>query len=73
MPFQKRAWASDLGEIDQTIAEMQLAHEIGDAMRQAYQRTTAIERRRIALQQYHTWLIGGEAASNVIPFTAAAQ
>jgi integrase len=53
-----RDWSGDIGEIDRTVAEEQIAHVVGDATEQPRRRATALKRRRLALEAYGNWLCG---------------
>jgi integrase len=44
-----RTWAGDTAAAPREIAEMSLAHAIGDAAEQAYSRSSALERRRVLM------------------------
>jgi integrase len=60
-----RSWAAENG-IDDNVAELSLAHKIGNSVQQAYYRTTLLEKRRAAMQAYCDSLTGKEPASNVV-------
>lgn len=51
-----RDWAGDRTEFPREIAEAALAHKVGDAVEQAYRRSTALERRRLLMAQWATFL-----------------
>jgi integrase len=67
-----RDWAAENG-IDDNVAELSLAHKIGNSVQQAYYRTTLFEKRRAATQAYCDWLAGKEPVSNVVSFVAAKE
>lgn len=62
-----RDWAGDRTEFPREIAEAALAHKVGDAVEQAYRRSTALERRRALMADWAEYL--GRAAA---PAAAAA-
>jgi integrase len=63
-----RDWAADHG-VEFEVAEACLAHKIGNAVTQAYLRTTMFERRRKALADWAAFLMGEETGATVVPFT----
>lgn len=63
-----RDWAADHG-IDHTLAELALAHDVGDATERAYRRTDLLERRRQVMTSWADFL-NGRAAQTVVPFPA---
>ncbi|KQB17422.1 integrase arm-type DNA-binding domain-containing protein [Rhodobacter capsulatus] len=63
-----RDWAADHG-VDHTLAELALAHDVGDATERAYRRTDLLERRRQVMSQWSDFL-HGRAAETVVPFPA---
>jgi integrase len=65
------SWAAENG-IDDNVAELALNHRIGNAVQQAYFRTTLLEKRRAALSKYADWLRGIEPAATVLRFPKAA-
>jgi integrase len=62
-----RDWCGEHGRIDREVAEVQLAHDFGDATERAYRRGTSLALRLAALERYGSWL-AGEAEAEVIPF-----
>ena len=64
-----RDWAGDIADVPRDLAETQLAHSLG-ATEAAYRRLTAIEKRRVVLERYASWLTG-DADDNVIRFPGA--
>jgi integrase len=62
-----RSWAAENGT-DDNVAELSLAHKIGNSVQQAYYRTTLLEKRRVCMEAYCDWLAGKEPASNVLEF-----
>lgn len=62
-----RDWAGDETGFPRDIAEMALAHAVGDEVEQAYRRATALAKRR---QLMTAWGMYIEKASNVVPLRA---
>jgi integrase len=58
-----RDWAGDETHFERDIAEMALAHKVGDEVEQAYRRGTALKKRR---QLMEAWARYVEGASNVV-------
>ena len=59
-----RDWCAEVG-VDRDLAELQLAHTVGDAVERAYRRSDMIERRREVLATWARVLRGCEAAKVV--------
>jgi len=57
-----RDWAGDETQFERDIAEMALAHKVGDEVEQAYRRGTALKKRRKLME---TWARYVEGVSNV--------
>jgi integrase len=53
-----RDWAGDGTEHARELAEMSLAHAVGDAAEQAYRRGKALEKRRVLMDDWATYLAG---------------
>jgi integrase len=53
--------------IDREIAEACLAHQIGSAVEQAYNRTSILERRRVPMQMWADFLDGVSEETKVVP------
>jgi integrase len=66
-----RDWASEIGGIEDNVAELSLNHKVGNAVQQAYFRTTLFDKRKVAMAAYADWLQGREPASNVVPLRTA--
>jgi integrase len=64
-----RDWAGDETHFERDIAEMALAHKVGDEVEQAYRRGTALKKRR---QLMEAWARYVEGASNVVTITRSA-
>ena len=64
-----RDWAGDETQFEREIAEMALAHKVGDEVEQAYRRGTALKKRR---QLMEAWARYVEGASNVVTITRSA-
>ena len=58
-----RDWAGDETHFERDIAEMALAHKVGDEVEQAYRRGTALKKRR---QLMEAWARYVEETSNVV-------
>lgn len=59
-----RDWAGDETGFPREIAEMALAHKVGDEVEQAYRRGTALEKRRRLMEAWGAYV---DATSNVAP------
>lgn len=64
-----RDWAGDETRFERDIAEMALAHKVGDEVEQAYRRGTALKKRR---QLMDAWARYVEGASNVVAIKRSA-
>ncbi|MCA0320736.1 MAG: tyrosine-type recombinase/integrase [Proteobacteria bacterium] len=51
-----RVWCSETGK-NRELAELCLAHQIGNAVEQAYNRTTVIEQRRVIMQEWADYVL----------------
>ena len=60
-----RSFWGDHGVIRE-VGEMNLAHRIGSAVEQAYNRTALLERRKPTLQMWSDFLDGETAAEKVV-------
>jgi hypothetical protein len=60
-----RDWAGDETQFARDIAEMALAHKVGDAVEQAYRRGSALKRRQL-MEEWARYI---EQASNVVSTT----
>jgi integrase len=65
-----RSWMGDHG-VEFEIAEQCLGHTVGNAVTQAYLRTTMVERRRTAMQAWANYACGGDSGENVVAFPPA--
>lgn len=54
-----RDWAGDMTNFPRDIAEMALAHEVGDDTEVAYRRSTALAKRRELMEQWAAYCAGG--------------
>ena len=52
-----RSWCAENG-IDRELAELSLAHRIGDATEQSYHRSSLLDRRRVVMQQWADFCAG---------------
>jgi integrase len=66
-----RSWMADQG-VAFELAEAALAHTVGNAVVQAYQRSSMLERRRPILQAWADF-VAGETGDNVVPLRAGRQ
>lgn len=64
-----RDWAAENG-FDRDMAEIALAHSVGSAVERAYRRTDMVERRRVMMAAWATFL-HGDADHNVIQLAGA--
>ena len=64
-----RSWMADQG-VEFSLAEAALAHTVGNAVVQAYQRSSILERRRPVLASWADF-VTGETVDNVAPLRAA--
>jgi integrase len=64
-----RDWAGDETRFERDIAEMALAHKVGDEVEQAYRRGTALKKRR---QLMEAWARYVEGSSNVVKIARSA-
>ena len=62
-----RDWAGDETHFERDIAEMALAHKVGDEVEQAYRRGTALKKRRRLMEAWARYV---EGASNVVTISA---
>ncbi|KQZ99768.1 integrase [Mesorhizobium sp. Root157] len=60
-----RDWAGDCTTHPREIAEMALAHTVGNAVEQAYRRSDAIEKRRLLMTDWATFCSASSAESPV--------
>ena len=65
-----RMWAADVAHAPFEVAEQCLAHVTGNAVVQAYQRSSMLERRRPIMTAWADFVTGKDA-SNVVPLRAA--
>jgi integrase len=64
-----RSWAADHG-VAFEVAEQCLAHTVGNAVVQAYQRSSMLERRRPVMAEWASFVMG-EASAKVVSFKRA--
>jgi len=69
MRSSARSWMADNG-VEFELAEACLAHAVGNAVVQAYQRSSMLERRRPVMSAWAKFL-SGEADDNVVPLKRA--
>jgi integrase len=63
-----RDWAGDETSFPRDVAEMALAHAVGDEVEQAYRRATALEKRRKLMDAWASYV---EGQPNVLRIAAA--
>ncbi len=57
-----RDWIGDATSFDETLAEIELAHQVGDETERAYRRGDALEKRRRMMLAWERFILGGGAA-----------
>jgi len=57
-----RDWCGDKTNFPRDVAEMALAHQVGDKTERAYRRNNALEKRRLMMAQWQNWCDGRPAA-----------
>jgi len=67
-----RDWAADHG-VDFDVAEACLAHKVGNAVTQAYLRSTMIERRRKVMADWAAFLAAKSEQATIVPFAKRAR
>jgi integrase len=65
-----RDWCGDHG-VEREVAELCLAHSIGNATEQAYNRTKMLERRRPVMEDWGRFLDGETDSAKVVPLKRA--
>jgi integrase len=65
-----RDWAGDVDDVKRDIAEAALAHSLGST-EAAYRHGTAVEKRRVIMENYSRWLVG-DVGAGVIAFPVRA-
>ena len=66
-----RDWCGDVSSAPREVAEAALAHAVGDATEQAYLRASALEKRRVLMQQWAAWCDGArDGQGNVVELRA---
>lgn len=65
-----RVWVTERTTFDGDMAEIALAHMVGNKVRQAYDRSDMIEKRRIMMSTWGRFLLGG-AGAKLVQFGAA--
>ncbi len=61
-----RDWAGEKTVFPRDVAEMAIAHVVGDQTERAYRRGDALEKRRELMQAW-AHFVRGTAAANVVP------
>lgn len=57
-----RDWAGDETDVERDIAELALAHKVGDEVEQAYRRGTALKKRRRLMEAWASYVEGAHEA-----------
>jgi integrase len=52
-----RDWCGDEGDVPRELAEASLAHVVRDATERAYRRKTAVERRRVVMEKWSSFIL----------------
>ena len=68
-----RDWAGDKTTFPREIAEMALAHAVGDSVERAYRRGDALAKRRALMEEWGAYLAGASEPADVPPVEAAAR
>ena len=68
-----RDWAAELTLYPSEIAEMALAHAVGDSVERAYRRTDLMERRRRLMQDWADFLEKPQRGGEVVNIRKGAQ
>jgi hypothetical protein len=71
-PSAARSWMADNG-VEFELAEASLAHEVGNAVVQANQRSSMLERRRPIMQAWASFLTGEAQPAKVVPLKRRAR
>ena len=66
-----RMWAADVAHAPFELAEACLAHQVGNAVVQAYQRSSILQRRRPIMSAWADFVTGSDA-DNVVPIKRGA-
>jgi integrase len=67
-----RDWAGDCTSFPREVAEMALAHKVGDSVEAAYRRGSAIEKRRQLMEAWSGYC-AGQGSAEVVPLTRKTQ
>ena len=66
-----RDWCGDVADVDREIAEMALAHRVGNTTEAAYRHRTAVQKRRVLMQRWADYIDGPPGdADNVVSIRA---
>ena len=66
-----KSWASEQTAYPSEIIEFSLAHVVGSASEQAYQRSDVLEKRRLLMEQWSTFVTTPRKAGSVTPIRKA--
>ena len=65
-----RDWAEEKSGMPSEIAELCLAHEVGNAVERAYRRSDLLEKRRTMMESWANHVVGLGATNKVVPLRA---
>lgn len=68
-----RDWVGEETAFPRDLAEMALAHSVGDATERAYRRGDALEKRRKLMEAWAGFLAGGASDRKVVPMRATGK
>ena len=63
-----RDWAGDATNFPRDVAEMALAHKVGDEVEQAYRRGSALAKRKKLMDAWAAYVSTMKGGANVRPF-----
>jgi integrase len=66
-----RDWAGDATTFPRDVAEMALAHKVGDEVEQAYRRGSALAKRKKLMDAWSTYCSTVKGGANVVPMRSA--
>jgi integrase len=68
-----RSWAAERTNVAREVAEAALGHTIGSKVEASYQRSDVLEKRRLLMEQWATFLSEPVASGEVVPFHKTAS
>jgi integrase len=66
-----RDWAAECSNFPGEVAEMALAHAVGNKVEAAYRRGDMFEKRRLLMAEWAKYCIGGKSAATVVSIVSA--